>query len=93
MKSETVKVKNKNGIHMRPAVELVNKALQFASDITLETVLGKVNTKSILEVCMLGITNGTDVIITADGPDEYEAVAVIAEIVGRDFEKNSVKES
>ena len=72
------------GIHARPATILVQTASKFASDITL-TYNGKsVNLKSIMGVMSLGVGQNADVTISADGDDEAEAIAAIAETMAKE---------
>lgn len=65
------------GIHARPATLLVQAASKFASDINLEYKGRSVNLKSIMGVMSLGVGQGADVVITAEGADEVEAIAAI----------------
>ena len=53
---------------------LVQLASQFQSKVHLESGEKSVNAKSIMGMMTLGIDNGDDVTVTADGPDEAEAV-------------------
>ena len=67
------------GIHARPATLLVQAASKFNSDINLEYNGKSVNLKSIMGVMSLGVGQGADVTITADGDDAKEAIEAIAE--------------
>lgn len=67
------------GIHARPATLLVQAASKFASDINLEFNGKSVNLKSIMGVMSLGVGQGADVTITAEGADEADAIAAIEE--------------
>ena len=62
------------GIHARPATMLVQTAGKYSSDITLEYSGKSVNLKSIMGVMSLGVGQGAEVTITADGEDEEEAM-------------------
>ncbi|RKD75700.1 MULTISPECIES: phosphocarrier protein HPr [Sinobaca] len=81
MKEKTFNITNDTGIHARPATQLVNKAGQFSSDITLEYNGKSVNLKSIMGVMSLGVGKGAEVTIKADGSDEDEAMNAIEEVV------------
>lgn len=72
------------GIHARPATLLVQAASQFASDINLEFNGKSVNLKSIMGVMSLGVGQGADVTITAEGADEKEAIAAIEEAMNKE---------
>lgn len=67
------------GIHARPATLLVQTASKFASDINLEYKGKSVNLKSIMGVMSLGVGQGADVTITAEGDDAKEAIDAITE--------------
>ena len=67
------------GIHARPATLLVQAASKFGSDINLEYNGKSVNLKSIMGVMSLGVGQGADVTISAEGDDEKEAIATVAE--------------
>ena len=45
----------------------------------------KVNAKSLLGVLSLGITKGTSILITAEGPDEEEAVNALCDLIASNF--------
>lgn len=69
-----VTVNMSGGFETRPIAMLVQLASQFQSRIHLENGTKHVNAKSIMGMMTLGIDNGDDVVVTADGPDEEEAV-------------------
>ncbi|HIY93045.1 phosphocarrier protein HPr [Companilactobacillus sp. HBUAS56275] len=72
------------GIHARPATMLVQAASKFSSDINIEFSGKSVNLKSIMGVMSLGVGQGADVTITADGDDAAEAVAAITETMTKE---------
>lgn len=72
------------GIHARPATLLVQAASKFASDITLEYNGKSVNLKSIMGVMSLGVGQGADVVISANGADEADAIAAIDEAMKKE---------
>ena len=69
-----VKIRNKQGLHARPAAIFVQIANKFDSDIVVSKDQEKVNGKSIMGIMMLAAENGSMVYITASGDDAYEAV-------------------
>ncbi|WP_018921656.1 phosphocarrier protein HPr [Salsuginibacillus kocurii] len=81
MQQKNFKITSETGIHARPATQLVNKAGQFSSDVTLEYNGKSVNLKSIMGVMSLGVGQGAEVTITVEGNDEEEAIAAIEEVV------------
>ena len=72
------------GIHARPATLLVQAASKFNSDINLEYSGKSVNLKSIMGVMSLGVGQGADVTITADGDDAKEAIEAIADTMKKE---------
>ena len=72
------------GIHARPATLLVQAASKFGSDINLEYNGKSVNLKSIMGVMSLGVGQGADVTITADGDDAKESNEAIADTMKKE---------
>ena len=72
------------GIHARPATLLVQAASKFGSDINQEYNGKSVNLKSIMGVMSLGVGQGADVTISAEGDDEKEAIAAVAETMSKE---------
>lgn len=81
MQEKTFTITSETGIHARPATLLVNKAGQFNSEIELAFKEKKVNLKSIMGVMSLGVPQGAQVVITADGNDEEAAIDGIQEVL------------
>lgn len=85
MVERTVQIVNKNGLHARPAAEIVKISAGFQSEITLVKDGMEVNGKSIMGVMMLAAEFGSTVAIRADGPDEAEAVAALCALIAEGF--------
>ena len=85
MISKEIVVQNQVGLHARPATFFIQKANEFKSLITIAKDERKVNAKSLLGVLSLGITKGTSVMISADGPDEQEAIDALEALVMSNF--------
>ncbi|GBG96925.1 phosphocarrier protein HPr [Lactococcus termiticola] len=79
MASKSFHVVAETGIHARPATLLVQTASKFTSEINLEYKGKSVNLKSIMGVMSLGVGQGADVTISAEGADADEALATIGE--------------
>ena len=69
------------GLEARPVAQLVQVASQFNSEIYVEIGKKRVNAKSIMAVMSLGVKKGNEVIITAEGEDEEEAIAEIQKVL------------
>ena len=76
-----VEIKNADGLHMRPAMQFVDIANQFESDITVSNGENDVDGKSIMQMSMLAATCGTELKITAQGPDAQQAIDALRELV------------
>ena len=74
MKSNTITVNIDASLEARPIALLVQEAGRFDSRIYLEIGTKKVNAKSIMGMMSLGLTNGDELTVTADGEDEEAAV-------------------
>ncbi len=85
MFSKEVVVQNQVGLHARPATFFIQKANEFKSTVWVSKDERKVNAKSLLGVLSLGITRGTNITITADGPDQEEAVNKLVELISSNF--------
>lgn len=86
MKTQTVTLLNKLGLHARPASHFVKIAARF-KDTTVEIARGSeiVNAKSILGVMMLAAGNGAQLEIRVDGSSEDECLAELVELVNNKF--------
>ncbi|TFH33079.1 MAG: HPr family phosphocarrier protein [Anaerolineales bacterium] len=76
------------GLHARPAAKFVQSASKFEAEITVANITKEsaaINAKSILSVLTLGVHQGYDIEITADGPDEDEALKVLEQLVADNF--------
>lgn len=89
MTSRTVTIINPSGLHARPASEFVTEAKKFSSSIKIRDIsqVGgeSVNAKSIVMLLSLGLGPGTSVEISADGPDEEEAVDRLVSLIESGF--------
>lgn len=81
MKEQTFTITADTGVHARPATLLVNKAGQYESEVEIVYNDKTVNLKSIMGVMSLGIPQGAEIKVTAEGSDEEEAIAGVAEVI------------
>ena len=83
MFQKQVHVKNPTGLHARPAADFVAEASKYGSRITL-TRVGEdeeYNVKSIVMLLALGLEEGEDAVLSADGADEREAVEALSSLL------------
>jgi len=85
MFSKDITVTNQVGLYARPATFFIQKANEFRSTLMVEKEERKVNAKSLLGVLSLGITKGSTITISAEGPDEQEAVNALCELIANNF--------
>lgn len=85
MTERTVEIVNKNGLHARPAAEIVKLSSKFQCEITIVRDDLEVNGKSIMGVMMLAAEYGANILVRANGPDAEQAVNAIADLVAAKF--------
>ncbi len=83
-----VVVRNKVGLHARPATFFIQKANEYRSTIWVEKEERRVNAKSLLGVLSLGIIGGSNIRIVADGSDENEAVNSLVVLLESGLDEN-----
>jgi phosphocarrier protein HPr len=81
MVSKVFVIKNKLGIHARPAGQLVKTAARFKSFIYISKNGNEVNGKSIMGVLMLEAACGTKVEIRIQGDDELAAMEAMTDLI------------
>jgi phosphocarrier protein len=87
MVEKTVTIKNRAGIHARPAALLVQTANRFSANIFLEKDGEKINGKSIMGILTLAATYNSPIKIIADGNDEQDALQTICRLFETKFEE------
>ena len=85
MPERTVQILNRNGLHARPAAEIVKLAAKFQSEITVVKDDLDVNGKSIMGVMMLAAEHGSSITFRAEGPDAEQALDALATLVSNKF--------
>ncbi len=88
MEEREVTIKNRAGIHARPAALIVQTANKYDSQISFEKDDDKVNGKSIMGIITLGAGYNTTLKVIAEGNDEKQAVAAIAALFEKRFEED-----
>ena len=87
MIQEKIKIKNKLGIHARPATLLAQEAGKFKSEIFIAKDGIEVNAKSIMGIMMIAAEQGSVLILTIKGEDEKEAAKALKNIFNKIFEE------
>lgn len=71
------------GLEARPVAQLVQVASQYESEIYVEVGEKRVNAKSIMGMMTLGLDMGEQIVLSARGDDEEEAMASIEDYLNR----------
>jgi phosphocarrier protein HPr len=81
----TVQIRNKFGLHARPAAEFVKLANQYSSEIMVRKFDLEVNGKSIMGMMMLAAECGVEITVRASGADAEKAVNDLVSLVESGF--------
>ncbi|MFQ5751554.1 MAG: HPr family phosphocarrier protein [bacterium] len=88
MVQRKVEIKNKLGLHARPAAQIVKTAAKFKSHVFIGKDNHEVNGKSIMGVMMLAAEMGSLLTITVKGEDEKEAIAALIKLIEDKFDED-----
>jgi phosphotransferase system HPr (HPr) family protein len=83
--TRAVVIINPHGLHARPAERLARLAMQFDSRIEMLCRNERIDVKSILHLLTMGATQGTELVIEAQGHDAREAVEALARLIESGF--------
>lgn len=87
MIERNIVVKNRAGIHARPAASIVKTANKFNSEIRIKNDNDEINAKSIMGIITLAATYQTPLVIIAEGVDEEAAVDALVHLFENKFEE------
>ena len=79
-------VKNKQGLHARPAAVFVQIANKFDARITVRRDEEEVNGKSIMGILMLGAEKDSLIVVEADGVDAEAALVELEKLISSEEE-------
>jgi phosphocarrier protein HPr len=80
-----VKIINKLGLHARASAKFVATASKYQSHIDITKNTQAVNGKSIMGVMMLAASQGTELTLQIDGPDEDAMLTALTELINNRF--------
>ena len=86
--SREIKICNKLGLHARPAMQFVDIANQFQSNVAVHKggeEPADADGKSVMQMIILAAVEGTPMKIVAEGPDAEAAVSKLAELIETKF--------
>lgn len=81
-----ITIKNKSGLHARPAAVFVQIANKYDSTVTIKKGKLEVNGKSIMGILMLAAGKGSQVILKADGDDAEKAMAELEMVLSGEID-------
>ena len=87
MVEHTVTIRNRTGLHTRPAATIVKTAARFKEDFYIRKDAVEINGKSIIGVMTLAAEQGSTLELRFDGPDEHEAAAAVVDLFERGFDE------
>ena len=87
MPSRTTTIKNTLGLHLRAASKLVKLAQEYDSEIYFLKDNIKANGKSMLGIVTLGAICGSKLEIITDGPDAWELLNAVVQLIERNFDE------
>ncbi|HMM22298.1 MAG TPA: HPr family phosphocarrier protein [Selenomonadales bacterium] len=85
MREVKLQITNPTGLHARPAALFVQAAAGYKSKVRIHGNNKTADAKSILAVMSLGLAQGTDITIVAEGEDEEVCVAALAALITSNF--------
>jgi phosphocarrier protein HPr len=78
-------IRNRLGLHARAAAKFVHQATRFTSQIRVSRDGRTMDGKSIMGILLLSAAAGARIVVTADGPDEADAVEALCRLVDGGF--------
>lgn len=87
MVEKILTVRNRAGIHARPAALIAQTANRFNSEISIEKDSATVNAKSIMGVITMAAAYNTTLTLRVEGTDESEAAEAILALFESKFEE------
>ncbi len=79
-------IRNEKGLHARPSTQVVEAGKQYQAEVILHYDGYDANASRLLELLSLGAECGAEIQITADGPDEEDALEAIKALVEQEYD-------
>jgi phosphotransferase system HPr (HPr) family protein len=86
--SRAVELTNPEGLHARPATEIVQKLKALDAEVTIQSGTRRANVRSPISLLTLGARPGDEIVISASGPDATRAIDIVARVVAPPAEDN-----
>ncbi len=88
MIEKEIVIKNRAGLHTRPAASLVKMAAKYKSEFFIVKDGLEINAKSIIGVMTLAAEQGSVLLLRFDGEDEKQACDAIVDLFERGFDES-----
>lgn len=86
---QTVEIKNKLGMHARPAMKLFELVQSFDAEVLLRNDSGtEAEASSVIALLMLDSAQGRQIEVEATGPEEQQALAAVIELFNAGFDED-----
>ncbi|MBM2846051.1 MAG: phosphocarrier protein HPr [Bacteroidetes bacterium] len=82
-----ITIRNRAGLHTRPAATLVKTAAKFQAEFLIQKDSFEINGKSIIGVMTLAAEQGSTLLLKFDGPDEEQAAEAVVSLFERGFDE------
>ena len=89
MMAREIAIRNQLGLHARAAAKFVHTATRFTSHIRVAREGRTMDGKSIMGILLLAAGAGATIVISADGPDEIDAIDALCRLVDSGFGEDS----
>ena len=83
----TVKVKNKSGLHVRPATYIVRLLQNFKSKVTLTYKGESINARSIMSIMILAAPKNAKILVDVEGIDAYQVLKKLVDAFETQFDE------
>jgi len=83
--SRTVVVTNCHGLHARPCSVIVDVVGRHRANVTVQKGSQTVDASSMLELMALAASQGTELVLSATGPDAAEVLEALAHLFAKEF--------
>ena len=82
-------VSNQLGLHVRAAAMVVRTMTPFSSKVSIRAGASVADARSVLDLLTLSASKGTRIVVEAEGDDADEAVAMLGDLIARNFAESS----
>ena len=83
--SRTVVVTNRDGLHARPCSAIVTAVGRYRANVTVQKGSQVVDASSVLDLMTLAATQGTELVISATGPEAAELMETLVRLFADEF--------